>query len=206
MPKTFSDSERAHIRSRLIEEAKLCLARYGVRKTTVDELVRRVNIPKGTFYLFYSSKEHLFFDAFLDFNNAVQSRFLSELEGLNRAPDPETLTELLFGLYKSVEDSFIFSLLSGGELDLLIRRLPEELVSAHLRQDDFSAEKLLSRLPGFAPEKARLYSAALRAVFLTSTYRREIGPEVFDDVLKLMLRGVALQMVENGADLPARPQ
>ncbi|MDY4210978.1 MAG: TetR/AcrR family transcriptional regulator [Treponema sp.] len=33
-----------------------------MKKTTVDELVKRTGIPKGTFYLFYPSKEILLFD------------------------------------------------------------------------------------------------------------------------------------------------
>ena len=56
MPRAYSDQERAYIRQRLHEEAILCIKQYGMRKTSVDELVRRVNIPKGTFYLFYPSK------------------------------------------------------------------------------------------------------------------------------------------------------
>ena len=62
MPKSYSEQEREYIRKRLKEEAADCLARYGVRRTTVDELVKRVNIPKGTFYLFYKSKELLLFE------------------------------------------------------------------------------------------------------------------------------------------------
>ena len=31
------------------------MQKKGVKKTTVDELVKRVGIPKGTFYLFYPS-------------------------------------------------------------------------------------------------------------------------------------------------------
>lgn len=56
VPKSYSEQERAYIRERLKEEAADCLATYGVRRTTVDEIVRRVNIPKGTFYLFYQSE------------------------------------------------------------------------------------------------------------------------------------------------------
>ena len=56
MPKSYSDQERAYIRKRLKEEAAVCMGQYGIRRTTVDEIVRLVNIPKGTFYLFYSSK------------------------------------------------------------------------------------------------------------------------------------------------------
>lgn len=74
MPKTFSDSERAYIRRRLMEEAKECLGLYGIRKTTVDELVKRVKIPKGTFYLFYESKELLFFDVFCTLHDEMQKK------------------------------------------------------------------------------------------------------------------------------------
>ena len=57
VPKSYSEQERTYIKKRLKEEAAKCLAKYGVRRTTVDEIVRRVHIPKGTFYLFYKSKE-----------------------------------------------------------------------------------------------------------------------------------------------------
>ena len=60
MPKTYSEQEREYIDKRLREEAMNCMAAYGIRKTTVDELVRRVRIPKGTFYLFMSPKNSSF--------------------------------------------------------------------------------------------------------------------------------------------------
>ena len=45
MPKTYSEQEKAYIRERLLAEAKKSLAQYGIRKTTVDELVKRL-IPR----------------------------------------------------------------------------------------------------------------------------------------------------------------
>ena len=45
MPKPFTENERTFIKQRLMEEAKLCLAQFGVRKTTVDEL-GRIAIPQ----------------------------------------------------------------------------------------------------------------------------------------------------------------
>ena len=59
LPKSYSDQERAYITKRLKEEAAACMGKFGIRRTTVDELVKRVKIPKGTFYLFYPSKELL---------------------------------------------------------------------------------------------------------------------------------------------------
>ena len=60
MPKKYSQSERENIRKDLIRQAERCLYYKGIGGTSVDELVRAVRIPKGTFYLFYPSKEDLF--------------------------------------------------------------------------------------------------------------------------------------------------
>ena len=59
MPKIYSEEEKKQIIQRLKEEANILMQEKGVKKTTVDELVKRVGIPKGTFYLFYPSKEML---------------------------------------------------------------------------------------------------------------------------------------------------
>ena len=76
MPKSYSNSEREYIIKKLKQEAEYCLTQYGVKKTSVDELVKRVSIPKGTFYLFYRSKELLFFDVFLEKHNEIQGNLL----------------------------------------------------------------------------------------------------------------------------------
>ena len=73
MPKPFSENERAIIKQRLQEEASTCLKLYGMRKMTVDELVKRVNIPKGTFYLFYPSKELLVYDVLNKFHDEIHA-------------------------------------------------------------------------------------------------------------------------------------
>ena len=61
MPRAFTQSETAEIEEALRRAAENCLARYGVRKTTVDELARSAGISKGSFYRFHPSKEALFF-------------------------------------------------------------------------------------------------------------------------------------------------
>lgn len=194
MPKSFTDSEREYIKAKLLEEAKQCLTLYGVRKTTVDELVKRVNIPKGTFYLFYASKELLFFDVFCQFHDEVQGKLLAEIAAMQGDISPRKLTELILLLYKTVADSFMLRFLTDGEMELLIRKLPPEIAKAHAQQDDFSIEQLLTLVPNMNTKKTKEFSAALRAVFLTLLYKHEIGEDVFDDALRIMIYGVVLQM------------
>ena len=82
MPKSYSEQEREYIRKRLKEEAAKCLARYGVRRTTVDEIVKRVNIPKGTFYLFYKSKELLLFEVIQEQQETVNRKLYQTISGI----------------------------------------------------------------------------------------------------------------------------
>ncbi|BCJ96053.1 TetR family transcriptional regulator [Anaerocolumna cellulosilytica] len=197
MPKTYSDSERAYIKKRLMDEAYICLAQFGVRKTTVDELVKRVNIPKGTFYLFYPSKELLFFDVFCSLHNELQTTLLHWIEELQGNINTDTITDLIYRLYKQVDSTFIYTFIANGDLELLVRKLPPELAATHAQEDDFAMRHLLSLLPGTHTEDTiKIFSAVLRAIFCTMLHKREIGEHVFDDTIRVMLRGVVLQLFE----------
>lgn len=200
MPKKISEEERAYIKERLIEEARKCLIQYGVRKTTVDELVKRVDIPKGTFYLFYSSKELLLFDVLKEFHDEIQEQLLSQVNNVEESITPNQLTDIFFDLYRSVEASFLLPLMTNGEMEYLIRKLPKELASMHAIKDDLQVEQLVSLVPNMRAEKIKTFSAALRAIFLSMLHKHEIGDSVFEDALKIMIHGVVVQMFEEVED------
>jgi AcrR family transcriptional regulator len=194
MPKSFSESERAWLKERLIDEAQACLALFGIRRTTVDELCRRVNIPKGTFYLFYASKELLFFDVFCALHDAFQHKLLADIAVLDQGVDADTLTDIIYSLYQSLDGSYLLTLATSGELELLFRKLPPALSKQHAEQDDFRVDELVSRVPGMKKENVRIYSAALRGIFITLLHKKEVGEDVFDEALRIMIRGVVSQM------------
>ncbi len=198
MPKTFTDYEREYIKKRLMEEAQNCLKLYGIRKTTVDELVKRANIPKGTFYLFFESKEILFYEVLCLFHDELQNGLMREIEALDGRVPAERLTELLLGLYQKIEESFLYKLITSGDLELLMRKLPPEVARTHAKKDDFSIEQLISMIPGINSDNIKAFSAAMRAIFLSMLHKHEIGEEVFEDALRLMIRGVVMQMFEDG--------
>ena len=198
LPKKFTESEKEYLKKRLKEEAMNCLSTYGVKKTTVDELVKRVNIPKGTFYLFYESKELLLFDAINDLHNEIQNKLLQEMAGFTEKLTVGLLTEFLFRLYKEVNNTGLLAIMMNGELEMLMRKLPEQIVKEHLAQDDFNIEQIFSFLPFREGINVETYSGAFRGIFLTMLYKREIGETVYDEALKLMLRGLIIQILEDG--------
>ncbi len=50
-----SDKER-----RILDAAGSLFLRYGVKRTSIDDVAREAGIAKGTIYLYYASKERLF--------------------------------------------------------------------------------------------------------------------------------------------------
>ena len=200
MPKTFTDKEREYIKKRLMEEAQDCLRLYGIRKTTVDELVKRVNRPKGTFYLFYDSKELLFYDVLCSVLDELRADRRRRLEALDEPVAADQVTELVLGLYKKIEASFLYKFITGGDLELLMRRLSPEVARAHAEKDDFSMEQLIAMAPAIKGDSIKKYSAAMRAIFLSMLHKHEIGEEVFEDALRLMIRGVVIQIFKEGAE------
>lgn len=200
MPKKLSENEREYIIKRLKEEAIQCLMTYGVKRTTVDELVKRVNIPKGTFYLFYDSKELLLFDAMNDIHNNVQEKMIKEIGELQKDLTVDRITDFLMSLYQEVSNSGLLLVLMGNEMELLMRKLPEHVVKEHQHQDDLSIEQLFSFIPHNEKKNKNAFSGAFRGVFMTLLYKREIGELIFDEAMRLMLRGLVIQMMEDNND------
>jgi len=196
MPKTYSDKEREHIIKRLKEEAANCLALYGVKKTTVDEIVKRVNIPKGTFYLFYPSKELLLFDVINDLHNEIQTKFLNKVKTFHGKFSCDELTNLLFDIFKKVDSTCLLNIMTNGDLELLMRKLPNEIVNEHLHHDNGIMEELIASISQTKGKNIEFYSGAMRGIFLTMLHKREIGEEIFDDSLKLLLKGLVIQLME----------
>lgn len=193
MPKCYSPQERDYIRKRLKEEAASCLIQYGVRKTTVDELVQRVNIPKGTFYLFYKTKELLLFEVILEQHDQMEKTMMQEISRLDpKHMDCEALTTMLFQFYKMAEKLPI--LLNPREVELLARKLPAEILAQHMGHDTDMIEQLLKRFP-LKNHNPQSLSAAFRALYMATLHEKEIGSEHYDEALKLLIRGLVLQIL-----------
>lgn len=190
MPKAFSEQEKTQIKAALQEQAKRCLSLYGVKKTTVDELVKGANIPKGTFYLFYESKEMLLFEVLQSLHDQMQNALTGALSEKNLTS--EKLTDILFSLFQQAEKTDLLKLLTSGEVQQLMRKLPESVLKNHEKEDTKRTEQLFSRL-GLPPNKIGEITAALRAIFLCSLHRAEVG-EFFDGAIRLIIFGVAKEI------------
>lgn len=195
MPKCYSEQERDYIRKRLKEEAAKCIAQYGIRRTTVDEIVKRVNIPKGTFYLFYKSKELLLFEVLLEQHELINQKVYQAItDMLQSGFSVEKLTDVLYEFYKLTSEMPILKVLNSSEVNLLICKLPGEVVEAHFHEDAGSIEQAFSLLPVKKGADIEAISAAFHGIFFATLHSKEIGEDQYEKALRTLIHGVVLQM------------
>ena len=141
MATAFTTEEKEVIRKKLHKVAKEYLQRYGVKKTTVDQMAALADISKGSFYNFYSSKEMLFFAVLEEYQIDVMNRLTEQL-GMETKIDTNRLVELLYDLYQDFRYSFMYTIFKNNEMELLIRKLPKEVITNHHLIDDRMVKKL----------------------------------------------------------------
>lgn len=196
LPKAYSDQEKEYIRKRLKEEAAKCLAQYGIKRTTVDEIVHRVKIPKGTFYLFYQSKEMLLFEVILEQHDLIEEKLWKEISTI--APqdfNAEKLTDIIVGFYQMAGEMPILKLLNSGEIELLARKLPPEVLEEHLGHDNAMVDRLFASFPIKNNVDTQALSAAFRAIYFSTLHKEEIGEEHYEEGLRLMVVGLINQLL-----------
>ena len=144
MPKGFTDHEKELIGKRLLEQGYKLFSAYGLKKTNIEEIARASGISKGAFYNFYESKEALFMDVI----EGVEKRFRREILAMIDLPGPSPRLRLFavlkkaFSLFQTVP---LLQFSTGGDFDLLFRRLPQGKLQEHMASDLAFFEEMLTR-------------------------------------------------------------
>jgi AcrR family transcriptional regulator len=199
MATAFSDNEREIIKERLDEVAQECLLKYGVKKTTVDQIVQMAGISKGSFYNFYPSKEILFFRVLEEYQRSIIEQLTNKFSKKDYI-GIDLFTEMIYELYQNVRKSFIMNIIQNQEFEYLMRKLPKELIVNHHSLDDLFSKQIFSYINIKNDINIDVVSASLRAIFMSMIHIEEIGEKDFDEVLKLLIKGVAQQIIEEDYD------
>jgi len=198
MAKAFSEEEKIKIKESLLDCAAELIGRQGVQKTTVDEIVRACHIAKGSFYAFYKTKEILFWDVILRWHKELEEMMLSEMGSFKKITR-ENLSGFIYKAYMLCFDCGLGTILTNGDIEYLIRKLPSELLDEHIAHEDDRLIKMLMQVPQFKNLDADLFSSAFRGLFLMLPYRKQIGPR-FDEAFKVCISGVVSEMFSSCRD------
>jgi AcrR family transcriptional regulator len=201
MPRAFNVDERDRIEARLLETGRRLFERQGLRKTNIAELAAAAGIGKGSFYLFYPSKEALFMAISDRFESQLKSSFTLELDALRKTgADARTLLRRYFALHFEAFERhpFLALLADRSEIEPQLRSVgPERFAVERERDASFFAELIESwQREGLVdPEiDPRAASALSRAVLALIQGRELIGEEDWPGMVELTIDAFALRL------------
>jgi AcrR family transcriptional regulator len=128
MPRAFTGTEKEEIRAKLLETGLACFTRYGLKKTTIEDLVKPVKISKAAFYHFFDSKEALFAELLLERFPAMQRRVVER--SLRATEDVrEAIVRFQEELVKEMEADELIQpiIVNPAELEQMIHGVPDGL-------------------------------------------------------------------------------
>jgi AcrR family transcriptional regulator len=197
MPKGFSEREKTLIREQLLAKGRELFATQGIKKANVEDLTRAANISKGAFYLFYNSKEELFFEILAQFEDEYHANLLEA--AARPAPSPrQRVKDVLKQAFALWRTNPLFTNFNQEEFEYLARKLPEELMQANVDKDAVFIDQLLSRWreQGVVIDcDPALFLGLMRALFFISLHEPELGPGVYPDVIEFFIDLIAERIV-----------
>ena len=196
MPRAFNERERNLIKERIRKAAASLMIRNGVRHTTIDAIVKSAMIPKGTFYLFYATKEELLFEVLENEHEKMEKSILEQISKVNPSTiNPDSVTELIYSFYKMVDEHPLLATISREDVTLISQRLPEERIIKHLEEDRNMSAKLMRFLPLKDGITVETVSSSLHAIYFTMLHLKETADDKSEELLKLIIRGIMIQIL-----------
>ncbi|MCX7570761.1 TetR/AcrR family transcriptional regulator [Tumebacillus sp. DT12] len=192
MPK-FTDHEKEAIFETLLTKGKELFTAYGLKKTSLDMIVDACGIAKGSFYKFFDSKEELYF-RILEREEAFRDAMLVDLQS-SELPAREALRQMLKASFDHIAGNpFLLQLHERDEYEMLIRKLPKEMLAEHIQKDNAAAMAWITdwqRRGLLIQRSPEVIVGAIRSLVLLSLHQKEIGKELGAEVMDLLIEATA---------------
>jgi AcrR family transcriptional regulator len=205
MGRAFTKEEKEAIYQGLVEKGKELFTRYGIKKTTVDDLTGAVGISKGIFYQFFNSKEELFQEIF-EMEVAVCREKMSSLLEANCDNPQDCVRRLIRQYIEFIEKNpfFRMTLLHDADMPGLKSMVEDETIRE--RRDEWIKLLLMYlhewRERGLVIDgNLEVIAATIRSTVYLLFHKSEIGTDVFYDIIDLLSELISESLFKEGVYL-----
>ena len=201
MPKGFTEQEKKIIKDNLIEKGTDLFGTYGLKKTNVEEITSAVNIAKGSFYSFYSSKEELFLDILQRTEKKVIKEIQQLLKNMKKNPKGTFKDFIRFHFRVPKEQPIIQQIADKNTRDYLIRKLQN---NPNLKQVMQTYEYIpqfikMWQKSGFIIKKdPQILAGILKSLFTIGLDKETvvyIGKEKYPEIIETLIDIIADYMI-----------
>lgn len=125
MPVIFDEEKRMNIRISLLKNGFKLIKKYGMKKTSIEEIAKSCGIAKGTFYNFFSSKEEFVSEIIQNKRNESKEHFRSLLDK-NGYMERKEVRQYLEHMVDPENNLYLY--LTAEDLAVLGARFPKGII------------------------------------------------------------------------------
>jgi AcrR family transcriptional regulator len=190
MARAFTEQEKAHIHQQLLDAGRDHFTRYGLKKTSIEDLTNAAGIAKSSFYLFFDSKEALYVELLHKESTGVEQRVLGA--SFHATDDiHDGMKRFLRAVIHEIETNALTRWLVAHpeDLDLLARRMTPEQVAAKTKSSLALIRPFVERgqeQGQIVAGRPEVIAGVIRAVTLLTLHKDTIGDD-YPDVLEMMI-------------------
>jgi AcrR family transcriptional regulator len=190
----FTDAKRERVRETLHETGRELFGRYGLRKTTLQELTEPAEIATGTFYHFYDSKEELYIKILKEYSREFGPRLLRNSFEEHDNPEDAIAAFLKLLTDEFESNSLIRKVIVEDEFDRIQAQYTEQKGEA---EREHNVTYLLpyieqwyddGRMSGPDPE---IIARAIESVAYITLHEDDIGEDQYPAVRDTLIAAVA---------------
>lgn len=207
--RSFTDEEREVIKRKIIDRGKDCFARYGIKKTGIEDLTEGLGIAKSSFYSFFNNKEDLFLQIFKEEQEALKDSILENSFLTYRTEPDKAIRAYLRYVLNIVDNHPIWRkvFIENEHLELTISRSSEEKFKNIRRYnvaiilpffEEWADAGLLIDKP------ARILAETTQAVLSLIHFRNEFETDYFPEIMDILIDLLANNIVKKVPDASGR--
>ena len=147
MPKIFNEDDRSIIKENLMKLGLEALENKGYKNSSVEDIARQAGIAKGTFYSFFQSKEHFYFEIMLSIRDRNR-KDLYDFISSDKAFDRIAMENFLYKRY--AERKNVYHYFTYDDFNIIFRKMPEQISISSIDSITLATE-LLAHIPNVNP-------------------------------------------------------
>jgi AcrR family transcriptional regulator len=199
MARAFNEHERQVIREKLIDKGRELFGTFGLKKTSIEDLVRAAGISKGSFYSFFDSKEELYLEIIESLEEEIRKQIIDKLSIKSPITKEALKSFILEGLRIMETDPLIRRMYDQEEREQALRAIPQDRFAQHIRADEDWMLNFLSKWQeqGFLIDAdPRAAAGVIRLIITSSLFKDSLGGENYPEAIDLLIDLVASGLVK----------
>ena len=187
-PRALTNNEKGRQRQKIMAKARELLLIHGIRKVSVDDIVKAANMAKGSFYNHFDNKEDLLMQLVWDIYQGFVDQARSVIESSTSADIRNNVATFIRSVLNEPDKVFFF--VNHEELEYLLTSLDNKDLQ------DFSAmeQRAFAGLITLAGKDVQIVKPGVVHNYIHTMYFAisddAITPEFLQETIDAMLEGL----------------